>query len=547
MMKNINLNKKKGRFYSNLLILALLLQLLSCNKFLDTQPQNVTAVSNYFTTATQLNNALTGVYDILATSNVYGDAMWDAFSVATDESYYTVSTTISGPQILNFTSSESSIANTWSDLYTGINRANLVLENIDKPVMDSASRATIKGQALFLRAYYYFLLVSNWGDVPLKLHSTNSPDSISISRKKDTTVYNQIIGDMIAADSLVQPATFYNYAGRITNTTVEGILARVCLYRAGLFTAGFSKIDDRAIWFANSLYWSSKVINSGIHTLNPSYSQVFINHCQDVYDVNYKESMWEVEFYGTGNGNPYPQSGRVGNISGIKCTDLSMGYSYGYIDAQSKLYNSFAVGDSFRRDWSIAPYHLDTVLGGGGVVTQVRWTATSIYTRNNGKWRREFENGNNKQKNGTSINYPLLRYADVLLMYAEAANEVNGHPTDSAYLAVNQVRRRAYKLPLATTNVKYDLKGGLSYQSFQDSIRNERYKELCFEALRRNDLIRWGKYLSTMQDMANNMPAGASAMAAVAANNIQPKNVLFPIPINELSLNPGIGKQNAGW
>ena len=520
----------------------LLTQLFGCNKFLNTQPQNVTAESNFYTTATQLNNALTGVYDILASANVYGDNIWDVFSVATDESYYTVSTTTSGVQLMNFTSSESSIASTWADLYNGINRANLVLENINKPVMDSTSRATIQGQALFLRAYYYILLVSNWGDVPLKLHSTISPDSISSARIDSKIIYNQIVNDMTAADSLVQPATFYGFGGRVSQTTVEGILARVCLYRAGLYTAGFSSIDDRSIWFAQSLYWSSKVINSGIHSLNSSYSQIFINHCQDIYDI--KESMWEVMFYGTGNGNPYPQNGRVGNTSGIKCGDLVLGYSYGFIAAQSKLYSSFAVGDSFRRDWSIAPYTLTTT---NGVTTRSPFSSTSIYTRCDGKWRREYEIGNNKQKNNTSINYPLLRYADVLLMYAEAANEVNGNPTDSAYWAINQVRRRAYKIPLNIPSVKSDLPAGLTYSAFQQALQDERYRELCFEALRRNDLIRWGIYIPTMKTMAQQMPASASVMAAVAANNIQQKNILFPIPIGELSLNPGIGKQNAGW
>ena len=124
---------------------------------------------------------------------------------------------------------------------------------------------------------------------------------------------------------------------------------------------------------------------------------------------------------------------------------------------------------------------------------------------------------------------------------------MNGNPTDSAYWAINQVRRRAYKIPLNIPSVKSDLPAGLTYSAFQQALQDERYRELCFEALRRNDLIRWGIYIPTMKTMAQQMPASASVMAAVAANNIQQKNILFPIPIGELSLNPGIGKQNAGW
>ena len=539
-------NKNTMKLGKNLILAAILIQLSACNKFLDTQPQNVTPVSNYYTTAAQLNAALTGVYDMLASANVYGSAIWDAYGVATDESFYTVSTTQTGPQLMSFTASDPNIAGTWTDLYNGINRANVLLDNINKPVMDSASRGVIKGQALFLRAYYYFLLVSNWGDVPMPLNSTTSPDSVSAARVDAKIVYNQIIADMTAADSLVQTATYYGFGGRVSQTTVEGILARVCLYRAG-----FPFTDDHSTWFAQSLYWSNKVINSGIHSLNPSYSQVFINHCQDIYDI--KESMWEVEFFGTGTGNPYPQPGRVGNLNGIACTNLTLGYCYGYVSVQAKLFNAFAdntllTSRDTRRDWAIAPYKL--VTNASGVTTRTNWTAAAIYNRNDGKWRREYEISSNKQKNQTSINFPILRYADVLLMKAEAENEVNNGPLQADYDAVNQVRRRAYGYRTDSANAISDIPAGLTYSTFQQAVYNERYRELCFEGLRRNDLIRWGSYISTMKALATQVALTAPAgfvYAATAANNIQQKNVLFPIPISEMSLNPGIGKQNAGW
>ena len=537
-MKNSRYHKRIVRKLSNIMLLLSFVLIAGCNKFLDTQPQNVTPESKYYTTAAQLNSALTGVYNVLASANLYGDAMWDAYGVPTDESFYTSTSTITGPQLMSFTSSDPNVANTWAELYIGINRANLVLENINKPTMDSTSRATIKGQALFLRAYYYFLLVSNWGDVPMRLNSTSSPDSISFPRTDSKVVYDQIIADMTVADSLVQPITFYGFGGRVSKTTVEGILARVCLYRAG-----YPFTDDHLPWFKQSLYWSNKVIGAGIHSLNPSYTQVFINHCQNIYDI--KESMWEVMFYGTGNSNPYPQTGRVGNINGVSCKDLVFGYSYGYIASQSKLYSSFNAKDTIRRDWSISTYTDTTSLT--GVTARQYYSKTSIYNRCAAKWRREYEIGNNKQKNNTSINFPLLRYSDVLLMKAEAENEVNNGPTSEGYNVINQVRRRGFGFPVNTPNVISDVPSGLSYAAFQQAVYDERYKELCFEALRRNDLIRWGIYIPTMKALAQQMPSGAPALASVAAYNIQQKNVLLPIPIGELSLNPAIGNQNAGW
>jgi len=543
-LKLMNIDKLKTGA-CHLLLLVGLLQFASCNKFLDKQPQTVIPVENYYKTEAQLNSALTGVYVTLASDNLFAYSIWGVFGVPTDESLYKNSTLFNGPQVLNFSSSNSYIYNTWQDLYEGINRANLLLDNINKPSMKDSNRNVIKGQALFLRSFYYFMLVSNWGDVPMPLHATNSPDSISSPRIDSKLVYEQIINDMTIADSLVAPITNYGFGGRVTKSAVEGILARVCLFRAG-----FPFTDDHSVWYSKSLYWSNKVINSGIHSLNPSYSQVFINHCQNKSEI--KESIWEVEFYGTGIGNPYPQPSKLGSYNGILCNDLDTGFSYAQINVQAKLFNAFAdntqlVSSDKRRDWSISPYSFNTV---NGVTTKKDFTVTSIYNRSAAKWRREYELSANKTKNNTSINFALLRYSDILLMKAEAENELNNGPTSADIEAVNQVRRRGYGLVINTPSTVTDLPSTINYGSFQQAVYDERYRELCFEGLRRNDLIRWGMYVATMKDLANFITTSAPAnfkFAALAGNNIQNKHVLFPIPINEISLNPGIGRQNPGW
>lgn len=546
---------KKSRFVTSdsisspavwLWVATCLISFSACKKSLDKQPESVIPVKDYYKTEAQLNAALTGVYTMMTTENLYAYAIWGVYGMPTDECLNKTSSIVTGVTVLNYTSSNSYIYNTWQDLYEGINRANLLLDNIYKPEMKEANRNVIKGQALFLRAYYYFLLVSNWGDVPMPLHATDSPDSISSPRIDSKIVYDQIVGDMTLADSLVVPITNYGFAGRVTQSAVEGILARVCLFRAG-----YPFTDDRSVWYARSLYWSNKVVSSGIHSLNPSYSQVFINHCQNKSEI--KESIWEVEFYGTGIGNPYPQTSRVGNMNGIECGDLDIGLSYGNVNAQAKLFNAYPdntklASTDLRRDWNIGTYKYATTTN--GVTTKQVWPIGSIYNRNAAKWRREYELSANKTKNNTSINFPLLRYADVLLMKAEAENELNNGPTATALEAVNQVRRRGYGFAVNTANAKTDLPTGLSYANFQQAVYDERYRELCFEGLRRNDLIRWGVYVSTMKDLANFINSSAPAnyvFAALAGSNILPnKHELLPIPINEISLNPGI-KQNPGW
>ena len=536
-------------------LLLTVMTITSCSKYLDTQPTSFIPVNNYFQTADQMNSALTGVYELLGSGNLYGENLWAFLNSSTDESFYTRSgsTTLTGPVLYNYTPADGMIGGLWSDLYTGINRANLLLDNINKPLMDSASRSVVQGEALFLRAYYYFLLVSNWGDVPMPLHATTSPDSIYFPKTKSRAVYTQIINDMTLADSLVKTITQWGYSGRVSKTVVEGILARVCLFRAG-----YPFTDSSAYFYSQSLNWSNKVVNSGIHSLNPSYSQIFINHCQNIYDI--KESMWEVEFTGNGIGTNTQAYGWVGCANGIACDDNSIGYSYGFLNTTVTLFNAYTgsnklVSPDKRRDWNIAPFAYKTyknnITGLIDSTTTTAWPIYDVYNRNCGKWRRSYEVAAPKSKNFTAINFPLLRFADVLLMNAEAINEVNQGPTPAAYDAINQVRRRAFGFPVNVINKTSDLPVGLGYTAFQQAVYNERLLELCFEGLRRNDLIRWGTFLPTMQAVAYQILSSAPSSflyAANAASNVQPKHQLFPIPSYEMALNPAMnGQQNPGW
>jgi hypothetical protein len=519
-------------------------------------------------------------------------------------------------QVYNLDATNLDVKALWHDLYFGIERANLLLANIKKPQMDETKRSVIEGEALFLRSYYYFLLVSNWGDVPLILSPTSSVTSTDVARTPAKAVYAQIVKDMTKAEGLVNTATNLKFGGRVSKTAIQGILARVCLYMAG------EPINDKS-QYAEALKWADKVILSQEHTLNPTYQQIFINYAKDLYDV--KESMWEVEFWGNRVGNAYTETGRVGNTNGIACNDNNEGQSYGFISATGtmfRLYPAFVSGNQSyspdsRRDWVIAPYRYN-----GSTATKVLWTAANVYDRNSGKFRREYE-VLAKQKNFTPQNWPILRYSDVLLMKAEAENEVNNMPTPAAIDAVNQVRRRSWapiiksititsggtgytSTPTVTvtgggstgTTATATISGGKvigisiiamgtpfnsaptititggggtgatatatvysmseadltstetsSYSSFQQLIRDERARELCFEALRRNDLIRWGVFISEMKAVANDITLNAPATlkyAATAGKNVSERNLLFPIPLSEIALNKAL-VQNKGW
>lgn len=601
-------------FYISFLALVLLTQ-GSCKKFLETKPSDFLAPETYYNTEKELSYALTGVYDALGSSDLYGDNMFYQFDI-TDEGVYGHAGVTAGVQVYNFSSSDPIVFRTWETLYNGIGRANLVLENIDRPVMDDDKRKVIKGEALFLRGYFYFLLAQMWGDVPLILNTTTSPDDTQRPRAPLSEVYAQVLADLQEAEQLVQPIKALGFGGRANKSAVRGILARVCLYMAGYPLNDKSKYTD-------ARNWAKKVIDDveAAHALNDSYNQVFINLAADKYDIG--ESLFEVEFWGN-RSDAYTESGRLGSRNGIRCTNVDTGYSLGRINATPRFYNRYEALDE-RRDWNIAPY----IYGGSGNAERVYWPESNTWQRSCGKYRRMYEVLLPKSTSFTPINYPILRYADVLLMFAEADNELTATPSPEAINAVNLVRRRAFgknihgenlsvitvtnggsgysanNLPEITitggggsgATAQATVSGGAitaititdrgafytsapvvtitgsgtgatataeitvpgdadvssgdysSQRNFRAFLHDERSRELCFEGLRKGDLIRWQEFIDEMRAAGteiSQIAASAYKFESRAGLNVSEKNYLFPIPTNEMSLNRAL-VQNPGW
>ncbi|AOW10397.1 RagB/SusD family nutrient uptake outer membrane protein [Flavobacterium gilvum] len=559
----------------------------SCESFLDEKPIDKVGLEQYYTDEAGLTQVLAGVYDILGSSNVYGNLINTTYEVQSDESFYGRNTATGlVVNLYNFT--DPNIANYWTDLYKGIERANDLIANINVATIDETKRQQILGEAKFLRGYYYFLLVTHFGDVPLRLTPTTSPVGISMARTPKAQVYEQILNDMKEAEGKVATSSAIGFPGRVSKTVVDGILARVCLYMAGYPLNDTSK-------YAESLVWSKKVIDSGEHALNVTfdtnpafnsfnqtiptvpansnnaYRQIFINPALDKYDT--KECMWEVEFKGN-RADGYFELGGLGSQIGITFTPANgsplmntIGYCYGFVKATHRLFNSYdAAGRDLRRDWNLATYTW-AINNTTNVATKTAIGKNVQYGRDAAKWKREYEAINPKDKNQSGINFPVLRYADVLLMYAEAQNQVNNGPTATALEYVNQVRRRGYGLPIGTPSLVADLPSGLSKAAFQQqAIEDERMRELCFEGLRRLDLIRWKGlgYVTVMNAVGNEIAASPAAnppapappvivsdtrYGRVGGQSTTQKNLLFPIPSVEMLSNKLItpADQNPGW
>ncbi|SHG14533.1 Starch-binding associating with outer membrane [Flavobacterium fluvii] len=552
----------------------------SCESFLDEQPIDKVAKEQFYTDEAGLMKGLTGVYDILGATKVYGTDFLGQIEASSDESYRNRSAETSGFPLNLYNFTDGQVSAMWTQLYDGVQRANAFIADVNVPKMDETKRQQMLGEALFLRGYYYFMLVSRWGDVPLRLTPTTSPVGIDMARTPKAEVYAQILKDMKEAETKVATSTSIGYSSRVSKTIVQGILARVCLYMAG------NPLNDTSK-YAEALEWTKKVINSGEHGLNVTfdtdpkfnsfnqtiatvpvnsnnaYRQIFINLAQNKYDL--KENMWEIEFKGNRT-DSYNELGGLGSQVGFQFQPAvgspfrnSIGYGYGFARATHRLFNSYdATGKDLRRDWNLSTYNFNGTTGARQAMVK-----TIVYGREATKWKREYEITNPKDQNQSSINFAALRYADILLMFAEAENKVLHGPSAAAYEAVNQVRRRGYGLPINTPSLVADLPVGLNEATFQQWIEDERMRELCFEGLRRMDLIRWGKYVQTMNAIGNEMASAPTVFNALtgplAAQNVQyakiagqstaQKHLLYPIPSVEMLSNKLItpADQNPGW
>lgn len=524
----------------NIFFTICIISFTSCN-FLDVDPRGFINPDNYYKDENDVYMALVGVYNPLANPYFYGRDWFFAFNSQDDLGYYDRNYSTEELFLNNFTYTNTRLNGLWTDLYNGINRANSFLEYAPKvEFSDSTLKNAYLGEAKFLRAYYYFILSSLWEDVPFRDKPVESLEQSSqIASTPKEKIFEFVVSEMIAADSLVYPADHFQGMGRISQSTVEGILARVYLKMAGY------PMKLGAPAYEQAAFWAKKVKDNNLHQLNKNYAQIFINLAQDKYDTEYRESIWEIEFKGN-NLDGHETGGCLGSYSGVYCADGvssdTPGFCYGYISCTLALEDLYTAEDSVRKNWNMASYYY-AYNATTGVRTKSYWKSTQLAYRNAGKFRREYETVLPKNKDYTPINFPVLRYADVLLMLAEAENEKGQIPTDLAYECLNEVRKRA--MPYTATI------GNKSYEEFQQLVRDERARELCFEGTRKQDLIRWELYLkSVIQDRRNMITdtrwAVNKSFAANIANYTSERHLVYPIPSSEMASNSLI-KQHALW
>ncbi|HTF28832.1 MAG TPA: RagB/SusD family nutrient uptake outer membrane protein, partial [Flavitalea sp.] len=227
--------------------LFLSVSLFSCKKFLDTKPKDFLFPQDYYVNPEQLDLAINSVYDMLGSGGLYGNNTLYLLGWSGDEGFMNRSSIATGAFRFNQATGDQYVTAFWRDLYNGINRANVVIANVDKnEEIDVAKRTTIKGEALFLRGYMYFLLVQYFGGVPLLLEPSNSVSDVHVERANVKAVYDQILKDMTESEPMVSDITTLGFSGRVTKSAVRGILARVCLYMAGAPLKETAKFQEAA-------------------------------------------------------------------------------------------------------------------------------------------------------------------------------------------------------------------------------------------------------------------------------------------------------------
>ena len=524
------------------ILILISVSISSCKKWLEEKPYSLYAAETYFTSVAQAKKAVLGAYEPLSNSYTYGFYSSLVFDIDSDLGQMDGTGFSNDNRTLahyNVTPGHSYIANFWTTIYNGINRANLVIQKI--PAMDLFQNGTdadktalkqILAEAKFLRGLYYFDLVRFFGDVPFRLDATQATDNMSIGKTDREQIYDQIIKDMLEAIEDIPWNSQKETDERVSKGAVKGILARVYLGRGGYSLrqdGTMKRPENYKEYYAAALQQTKEVMESGEHALNASYEAIFRNYCQ--LKLEPKESMFEVAFFNATGENA--NSGVIGTWNSPVCDAASSyGRANSFYKALPIFQKSYAAAD-LRRDVAVATFQINA----SNAIVQ--------YTGNNdrlwapGKWRRNWQNPSPKNLNNTDINWVLLRYADVLLMRAEAENEVNEGPTAAAYDAVNMVRRRGFGLPVTTPSATADIPAGLAKDQFLTMLQKERAFELCYEGFRKFDLIRWNIIGKTLRDTEAALKAYRSNFPYIAGTYFKDnKHELYPIPSREIELDP---------
>jgi hypothetical protein len=513
----------KSKFNKIIAAACLILALGSCKKYLDQQPITDVGPETVFSEVNSAYQALIGVYSRLVGDAAYGIRLSLYYPLDNDEMQGPTGTSDNDRRdIARYepSASNAQLSGPFNQLFQGIAYANICIDRIPKMGMYTSGTDQQKkqlqrmlGEALTLRGQYYFEAIRNWGDLPmhfLPAYELASKDPLPVRVNRDT-LYNRIIEDLRVAGDLVPWRNELTLIGdveneRITKGAVKGLRARIALYRAGFSlrqSGSMQRNEDYLKYYQIARDESLDIMTSGQHSLNPSFKALWKDQVGARVPA---DPDGELMFQASGIGQGGAEDTKLGYYNGPRVNNLGNS-SVNPLPTYLYLFDS----TDTRRDVTIAPYN---VAANGQ--TKIGLAITAL---NDGKYRRDWISnpaiGPANQVQYFSLKWQILRYSDVLLMFAEAENELNG-PTAAAYNAVNVVRRRGFGRPITTANATVDLSAGLSKSQFFAALVRERSLELGGEGVRKYDLIRWNLISTALTETRANLVKLATATGTIS-------------------------------
>jgi hypothetical protein len=492
---------------------------VSCKKYLSPEPVSSFSQDFVFGNLPYAKSAVIGVYNNLSGQNSYGLYFSGYYPYDTDEMMGASGTADGERRDLahyNILSNNGGIASAFANSYSGIERANICIEQIPKMALYTSGSATeqgelkrLYGEALTLRAQFYFDLVKIWGDVPAQWIPSAEQSTLFLPKTDRDTIYNHILNDLKTASTLVPWRTEIGTLGdaadeRITKGAVKALRARIALFRGGYsLRRATTQMERRADYL--TYYTIARDECADImarrdqHTLNASYKSVWKDY---VCGRNANEPNGELIFQIAEGGNTGTTDGRIGIYNGTRFAAVGSGA----LSILPNYYYSFDSTD-VRRDVTVAPYETKT----DGASRQ----AHNINVVYDGKFRRDWWANPVNPTLATlnsGINWVLIRFSDVLLMYAEADNEINHGASGADVAAVTEVSKRGHGgnaalVPAIPTD----------YAGFFKYIVRERYLEFGNEGIRKYDLIRWNLLATAIAETKVNL-ANMGATVPLAMN-----------------------------
>lgn len=483
---------------------AIVLFATACSDdFTDLKPQTFVSSSSFFQTEADFKQAINGAYTSLR--NIYNNG-YIMGEMRSDNSHYVyhendrADRNVHKEEIADFTNNA---LNAYSNsqyyaYYEGISKVNAILARIEGVDFSADSKNNIIGQAKFLRAFYYFGLVRYYGAVPLHLNEVLTQGETALPRSPVDVVYTQILEDV--QDAIAKLPVSQPEKGRATQGAAKTLLGDVNL------TLGRYSDAEQVL---------KEVTNMGYELL-PNYADVFDpankNNLESIFEVQYmqgtqeQQSNWAYQFI--------PQLTDTGIITGVSGNNQLIG---GWNTPSEDLLAAYEPGDS-RRDASIADGYTDA----DGNFVEQPFVIKYLHPH--------------QTYNNTDNNWPIYRYADVLLMLAEALNEQGKSAEALQYL--NKIRDRAFGAEVATITTT-------NQEELRDIIAHEARIELAFENDRWLDLIRTGRAIEVMNTYGDEMKE-RHAYLLPRTYNVSQEDLLFPIPQREINLNPLL-TQNEGY